>query len=136
MKLTHLLYTSVYSQRLRREPLESVVRRWSELGDDALAVSAIGEGELHFGLELKDFPRLRLEYEKYLRHRLTFLPVDRAVVLAYGALKAALWKKGCPSGELDMWIGATALSRNLVLATLNVKHFAAMPGLVVEDWSV
>jgi predicted nucleic acid-binding protein len=62
MKLTHLLDTSVYSQRLRREPLESVVRRWSELGDDALAVSAIGEGELHFGLELKDSPRLRLEY--------------------------------------------------------------------------
>lgn len=136
MKLSHLLDTSVYSQRLRREPHAGVVRRWGELGDGALAVSAICEGELVFGLELKKSERMRSEYRLYLKGRLAFLPVDQNVVAAYGRLKSHLWQAGQPCGELDLWIGATALSHRLILATLNARHFTGMPGLVVEDWSL
>jgi predicted nucleic acid-binding protein len=136
MALTHLLDTSVYSQRLRREPHPAVVKRWRALGDDALAVSAICEGELVFGLELKESERMWLEYRECLKGRLAFLPVDRNVVEAYGRLKASLWRVGKPRGELDLWIGATALSHRLILATLNARHFAGMPGVAVEDWSL
>lgn len=136
MPLTHLLDTSVYSQRLRRKPHPRVHKRWAELGDQALAVSAICEGEVVFGLELKDSERLWSEYRLYLKNRLAFLPVDQNVVAAYGRLKSHLWRTGQPCGELDVWIGATALSHRLILATLNVRHFAGMPGLAVEDWSL
>ena len=135
MPLTHLLDTSVYSQRLRRAPHAEVEKRWRKLGDGALAVSAICEGELVFGLELKNSERMWSEYRLYLKDRLVFLPVDQNVVASYGRLKSHLWRTGQPCGELDLWIGATALSHRLILATLNARHFAGIPGLVVEDWS-
>ena len=56
--ITHLLDTSVYSQRLKKHPVDKVVRRWSELGNSKLAISAICEAELLYGLEKKNSPRL------------------------------------------------------------------------------
>jgi tRNA(fMet)-specific endonuclease VapC len=36
--------------------------------------------------------------------------------------------------EADLRIGAIALSRGAVLVTGNVKHFARIDGLKVENW--
>lgn len=133
--VTHLLDTSVYSQRLRRRPVAGVVRRWSALGDGKLAIAAICEAELLFGLEKKNSERLWAEYEHYLKHKLIVLPLDRKAIETYARVKAELQASGSPVGEFDLLIGATALANGLKLATLNTKHFAKIPGLVVEDWS-
>lgn len=133
--LTHLLDTSVYSQRLRRLPAPEVVRRWAELGDGKLAISTICEAELLFGLEKKNSQRLWAEYDHYLKHKLIVLPLDRAVIGAYARLKAELQNAGVSIAEFDLLIGATALANGLKLATLNTKHFTKIPGLVVEDWA-
>jgi predicted nucleic acid-binding protein len=87
--LTHLLDTSVYSQRLRPQPLPGVVRRWRELGDSAVAISAIVEAELHYELQKKQAERLWQEYRAYLENRLAVLPVDKPVAEVFARLKAA-----------------------------------------------
>lgn len=74
--ITHLLDTSVYSQRLKRKPIQAVVRRWSELGDAQLAISTICEAELLFGLKKKNAPRLWTEYEQFLKNRLVVFACD------------------------------------------------------------
>lgn len=53
--ISHLLDTSVYSQRLRPRPLPSVVDRWRRLGDSSLAISCICEAELRYGLASRPF---------------------------------------------------------------------------------
>jgi tRNA(fMet)-specific endonuclease VapC len=133
--ITHLLDTSVYSQRLKRRPLRKVVRRWSDLGDAKLAISTICEAEILFGLEKKNSGRLWTEYEHYLKHKLVVLPLDRQAIEAYARLKAELQTSGLTVGEFDLLIGATALANNLKLATLNAKDFVKIPGLEVEDWT-
>lgn len=133
--MTHLLDTSVYSQRLKRRPLRKVVRRWSDLGDAKLAISTICEAEILFGLEKKNAERLWTEYEHYLKHKLIALPLERKVIETYARLKAELQASGLTVGEFDLLIGATALANNLKLATLNTKDFAKIPGLELEDWS-
>lgn len=133
--LSHLLDTCVYSQRLRPVPRKSVVMRWQALGDRVLAVPAITEAEILYGLERKQSPRLWQEYREYLENRLVLLPADKAVAATFARIKAEQERKGEPRADFDLLIAATAIEHALILATLNVRHFNGIAGLKVEDWS-
>lgn len=133
--LTHLLDTSVYCQRLRRKPHAGVVRRWREKGDRALAVPAVAEAELLYGLEKKQSARLWQEYRGYLENRLVLIPVDKGVSVVFARIKAEQERKGEPRADFDLLIAATAIEKGLILATLNPRHFKDIPDLKMEDWS-
>ena len=132
---SHLLDTSVYCQPLKPKPLPSVERRWRDLGDAALAISAICEAELLYGLEWKQSARLYAQYDRLLQNRLPVLAVDSAAARIFGRLKPACRRNGFVACDFDFLIAATAKAHGLVLATLNLRHFAGMEGLAVEDWS-
>jgi len=133
-RLSHLLDTSVYSQRLRPVPSPRVVERWQQVGDERLAVSAICEAELLFGLRKRGSERLWQEYRTALADRLTVLPIDPGVAGIYAELKADCESRGEPRADFDLLIAATALRHRLILATGNSRHFNGLHGLEVEDW--
>jgi predicted nucleic acid-binding protein len=133
--LTHLLDTSVYSQPLRREWVRPAIRRWRVLGDAALCISAICEAELLQGLEHAASERLWNIYEQHLKGHLEVLPFDREVAEVYAKVYAGERRAGRERPDFDLLIAATAMAHHLVLATLNVRHFAGIEGLAVEDWS-
>lgn len=132
--LTHLLDTSVYSQRLRPIPHAGVVRRWTQLGDHRLAISTICEAELLYGLRKRESQRLWQEYHAGLENKLALCPVDHAVARRFAALKAGMEALGQPRADFDLLIAATALCNSLILATGNIAHFKDIPGLGVENW--
>ena len=133
--ITHLLDTSVYSQRLKPLPVEGVVMRWSSLGNAALAIASCCEAELLFGLKKKDSERLWTEYNLYLKDQLTLLPFGYKEAAQYAQIRHELTQRGQPVSDMDMMIAATAISNRLVLATLNIRHFTRISDLRVEDWS-
>lgn len=133
--LSHLLDTSVFCQPIKPKPLPSVERRWRALGDAALAVSAIGEAEILYGLELRQSPRLTALYEQLLKGRLQVLAVDTSVAGTFSQIKAARRRKGFAVSDFDLLIAATAKTHGLILVTLNVRHFNGIEGLAVEDWA-
>lgn len=133
--ITHLLDTSVYTERLRKDPLQTVIKNWSDSGNASLAISSICEAEVLFILEKQASHRLWTEYKLYLKNQLVVLPLDSHVLETYGRIKAEIAKIRLFMGEFDLLIGATALANNLTVATLNAKEFEKIPGLVVEDWS-
>lgn len=59
----------------------------------------------------------------------TVLPFDRLAAESYVKLP---FKRG----SFDRLIGAHALSLGLTLITANQRHFADMPGLKVENWTI
>jgi len=132
---THLLDTSIYSERIKPHPSPGVVHRWSRMGDQALAISAICEAELRFGLERRNSERLWLEYCHYLENRIRLLPVDKPVADIFGKLKSELERKGRPRADFDLFVAATALSNDLVLVTANDRHFRDIPNLKIENWT-
>lgn len=134
---THLLDTSVYSQLLRPKPVQPALDRWQRHGDAALAVSSICEAEVLYGIALNppNAAALQERYDSTLRGRLTQLPVDGEVAATFATLKAACKQRGTLVPEMDLLIASTALTHNLVVATLNFRHFKLCPGLVIEDWS-
>jgi len=133
--VTHLLDTSVYCQPLRRAPVPSVVDRWRSLGDEALCVSVLCEAELLQGLEAKQSEVLWERYRQLLDGRLAVLDLNSDVARQYASLAGPLIRAGRPRPVVDLLIAATAKQAGLVVATLNVRHFAGIEGVAVEDWS-
>ena len=136
MALVYLLDTSVYSQPLKPTPNVNVVSRWQALGDASLAISVIAEAEVRYGLALKDSVRLYAAYEALLRGRLPVLPVNQAVGEAFAGMKAVQQRIGKRVADLDLLIAATAYAHGLIVATLNIRHFALIADIKVENWSL
>jgi tRNA(fMet)-specific endonuclease VapC len=53
-----------------------------------------------------------------------------------GEIRADLKHKGTPIGPYDILIAAQARRRDALLVTANVREFARVPGLKIEDWTV
>jgi tRNA(fMet)-specific endonuclease VapC len=66
--------------------------------------------------------------------RFASLPFDDDAADEYGKLRAHLASSGQMIGPNDLMIASIALARGLILVTHNVREFARVPGLVVEDW--
>lgn len=135
MSVTHLLDTSVYSQPLKPVPHPGATRRWQALGNAAVAISAICEAEVLFGIEKKQSANLTAGYERILKGTLPVLPVDSDVAAAYAKLRADCERRGAPVADMDLLIAATAHAHHLTIATLNANDFHAVQGVHVEDWS-
>jgi len=53
----------------------------------------------------------------------------------FGAIKAALEKRGKRIEDFDAAIAAHALAEDAILVTANLDQMTRVPGLKVEDWS-
>ena len=135
MALLYLLDTSIYSQPIKSVPDPNVVLRWQTLGDEPLAISVIADA-VRYGLILKGSAKLYAAYQALLRGRLTVLPVDQAVGEQFARMKATQQQMGKRVADLDLLIAATAQAHGLIVATLNIRHFALIAGLKVENWSL
>jgi len=135
MALTHLLDTSVFSQPIKDSPVESVLDRWSSLGEAAVCTSAICLAEVLQGLEQKKSEKYWRRYRELLESRYPVLAIDEPVASQYAKLSAAQREAGRPVSALDLFIAATARRHGLIVATLNVRHFTGIPGVDFEDWS-
>lgn len=52
-----------------------------------------------------------------------------------GNVRAILRRTGTPIGPYDVLIAAQARRRGALLVTANVREFARVPGLRIEDWT-
>lgn len=57
-----------------------------------------------------------------------------SVIKRYAIEKVATDKQGTPVADFDLLIACSALENNLVMVTDNVKHFAPIPGIEIENW--
>jgi tRNA(fMet)-specific endonuclease VapC len=91
--------------------------------------------ELRFGTERHANGRRLWERiaKRVLRH-ISILPLGFDEAAKAGEVLAALESSGLTIGLEDVLIGSTALVYDLTVATRNVKHFARIDGLLVEDW--
>ena len=53
----------------------------------------------------------------------------------YASIRITLEKAGEPLDQLDLLIGAHALTLGATLVTNNTKHFQRIPGLSIENWT-
>ena len=128
----YMLDTNTVSYLIKGHPY--VTERVISTPINSLYISAITEGELHFGLakrpHAKDLHQLVKEFLK----RVDTLPWESSTAEKYGITRAKMANKGKALAPLDLLIATHALSLNMTLVSSD-KAFAQLPELHVEDWS-
>ncbi len=139
--MTVLLDTNVVSELLRPSP-NPIVEGWVAGRQAAdLNFSAVGEAELRYGVAVLPAGRRRdalaLAIEAILREDFEdrVLPFDSAAAREYADIAASRRAAGRPVAPADCQIAAIARSRDLTVATRNVRDFADMEIELVDPWA-
>ena len=101
---------------------------------EQLCISSVTLGELHHGAETSVRRAQNLTALEHFRARLEVPSFGDKAAAHYGQLRVELERAGTPCGPHDTQIGGHARSEGLILVTNNVREFARMPGLRVENW--
>ena len=132
--LRYLLDTNIVIYVLKRRPIE--VLGAFNANAERMAISAITLAELMHGAEKSSQVSQNLAAIEDFCSRLEVLAYGAKAAQHYGSIRAALEAQGQPIGVNDLHIAGHARSEGLALVTNNVREFARVPGLVVENWVV
>jgi tRNA(fMet)-specific endonuclease VapC len=120
------LDTSILIDFYRKTVKENSVFYQLTMKYTLFAVSIVTEYEIMIGTNAD-----QSEYWTDFFDRITILPFDKAANNAAIAITKQLKATNKLIEVPDIFIGATALSNNMKIATLNKKHFEIIPGLAV-----
>ena len=120
---------------LIRQKLPQVLAKLTSHPIADIGISAITVAELQYGVQKSSRPAHNQQALDLFLLPLTIIPFDENDAMAYGQIRANLEAQDSPIGALDTFIAAQAVQYNLILVTNNVREFARVPGLAIEDWT-
>lgn len=129
---TYLLDTNMLSAIIK-QPTGEVARHLLLLDASQVTTSIIVACELRFGAEKKNSLALTQRVEQLLAI-MTVNPLEPDADKYYGQIRADLERKGQLIGQNDLLIAAHALALDVILVTDNVREFARVPNLKLENW--
>lgn len=140
--MTHVLDTDHLTLLLEQSGPEwaSIVAHIATEGEDNVAASVVSFHEQVLGChaqlnsarrpaDLVRWYRVMVELQDVYAS-MPLLPFDSAAATVLAGLPGSL-----RIGKMDLRIAAVALSQNLVVVTRNVRDFAQVAGLVIDDWT-
>lgn len=130
--LAYMLDTSICIHVMKTYP--QAVREKFNAAAEQLCISSITLGELHYGAEKSARRAENLIAIDHFVARLEVLPFADRAAAHYGQIRAELARAGTPCGPHDLQIGGHARSEGLIVVTNNMREFARMPGVRVENW--
>ena len=108
---------------------DRTVRRLEELLINGVGLSIVSLAELYEGLARSRNPDADAEALRLFLEAVDVVPLDDATCRVFGEERARLREEGTLIGDMDILIGATAISSNVTLLTNNRRHFERMQGL-------
>ncbi len=134
MSARFLLDTNICIYIQRQKPTQ-VLARFHKLKAGEAAISVITWGELLYGTEKSQQRAKVLAALQEFSSLIPVLPLPEGAGATYGALRAALERKGLPIGNNDLWIAAHAKTADLTLVSNNLREFERVPGLKARNWA-
>ena len=108
---------------------DRTVRRLEELLPNGVGLSVVSLAELYEGLARSRNPDADSKALHLFVEAVEVVPLDDAACQVFGEERAKLRKEGNLIGDMDILIGATAISNGLTLLTNNTRHFERMQRL-------
>ena len=132
--MKYMLDTNICIFLLKHVP--EVLSSFAAKKNDGVAISSITLAELEFGVcNSAAYERNKIALINFLPN-IEVLPFEETAAEEYGSICAALRKKGTPIGIMDMLIAAHAKAVKLTFVTNNIREFARIEGLDIEDWRI
>lgn len=110
---------------------EALQERIEELGIEKFAISEITLAEMSVRFEKTKIAKYGKQIA-FLEEYFKILPFDAH--RQYGSLRAVLEKKGQRLDDMDVLIAATALQKDIVLLSGNIRHFERIKNLKLENF--
>lgn len=132
-----MLDTNICSFIMRERPA-SVLDRLQRAADDQhrIVVSVVTYYEMLLGTVGRNAsPRHAKLVEAFVARLSAVLPWDAAAAEKATVIRRDLAAKGLPIGGNDTMIAGHALDTDCVLVTNNLREFARVDGLRLEDWA-
>ncbi|MFH8135030.1 type II toxin-antitoxin system VapC family toxin [Pantoea osteomyelitidis] len=128
----YMLDSNIVIYVIKRRPIEILDKFNANAG--RMVISTITLAELIHGAEKSAYPERNLRTVEDFTSRLDVVSYDDKAAFHYGAIRAALERKGMPIGLNDMHIAAHARSAGLTLVSNNLREFTRVDGLICENW--
>ena len=136
-----ILDTNVLSELMRKKPSSAVVEWLDAQAAEAVFITSITLFESRYGLAVlpdgSNKTRLRQRLDSVisddLEHRV--LTFDSQAADCAAKLATERKRLGQPVDIRDTFIAGIAIANGAMLATRNVRHFAALPVSVVDPWA-
>ena len=113
---------------------EAAARLLKDLAAHGLTVSMTSYAELYEGAYYARDPEAALTALEAFLNGKTLLPVSLTVLRRIAVIRGSLARAVRQQvGDLDLLIGATALSYDLTLLTRNLRDFRLIPGLKIDE---
>ena len=132
--MNYLLDTNICVLLIRQKSPQVLTKLTSHPITD-IGISAITVAELQYGVRKSSRPAQNQPALDQFLLPLTIISFDDDAARAYGQIRGNLESQELSIGALDNLIAAQAVHYNLVLVTNNVREFARVPDLAIEDWS-
>jgi predicted nucleic acid-binding protein len=131
-----ILDTSILIESERRgEGIEDILRRARAIhGEIDVAISAVSAVELTHGIYRAKTDADRMRRQSFVEgvfEDLIVYPLTLEIAQVAGRMEGEQAARGVSIAIEDLIIGATAIHVGFGVATLNVRHFQAIPGLNV-----
>lgn len=130
--MSYLLDTDTCVYWLKGRP--AIRERLLIIGLDQVAISVITVAELYYGAYNSARVNENLARAQAFARQIAVLPLDDATLVVFGRLKAEFRRQGQPPADFDLLIAASALAQGRILVTNNVRHYARIPSLQLENW--
>jgi hypothetical protein len=135
--MTYLVDANVLSEATKPTPNPAVVD-WLSAHERDLVVDAVILGEICIGILAMPPGRKRSQLERWFEdvvQTIECLPWDATVSRHWARLVVALKKRGRTLPVLDAMIAASALARDLTVATRNTRDFRKAGVKVVDPFA-
>jgi len=99
-----------------------------------LYTTSINAAELYFGAFLSSRIQDNMEAVENFLNTIKIIPFELVHSKIYGEIRSDLQKRGEIINEMDIFIAAMAIEKDLPIITRNIKHFEKIMKLKVEIW--
>ena len=121
----------IYAINQKRPEILGRVRDY-QIGE--VGISSITYAELRYGVENSSPVKENMTRLERFLLPLEIVSFDAEAARNYGRVRIGLKRIGFPIGANDLLIAAQALSLDATLVTNNIREFARVKGLRVEQW--
>ncbi len=128
----YLLDTSICVFLFRKK--YGIEEKLRKIGASQCYVSEMTISELKYGAYKSDRIKKNLDLIDRFINLINIVPFTNSIEFYAQEKKNRLRSLGISIEDFDLLIGSTACSSNLILVTDNVKHFANIKGLTIENW--